>query len=227
MDSLTLVADSVVIRFGKNTVLRGGYITSTKGRITGIVGNNGAGKSCLFRALMGGLRVESMMITINGMPIERKDISRFVKYLPQEQLIPRNMKISRVFNLYGVNYWVFVNHFPEFTRYHDDYVDDLSGGNIRLMETCLVLMSNSPFCVLDEPFTQIDPIHIDAIIELIMECSKQRGIVITDHNYNILSRVVEDVFIISDGYTIPVKNQEDLVRLGYLHSYMIGESALN
>lgn len=91
----------------------------------------------------------------------------------------------------------------------------------------MVLMSNSPFCVLDEPFTQIDPIHIDAIIELIKECSKQRGIVITDHNYNILSRVVEDVLIISDGYTIPVKNQEDLVRLGYLHSYMIGESALN
>ena len=49
-----LVVDSVVVRFGQKTVLSGGYITSQKGMVTGLLGRNGTGKSCMFRALMAG-----------------------------------------------------------------------------------------------------------------------------------------------------------------------------
>ena len=52
-----LLIDSVQLRFGDNTVLQGAYVTSYKGRVTGVLGRNGTGKSCLFKCIMGGFRI--------------------------------------------------------------------------------------------------------------------------------------------------------------------------
>ena len=79
MDKHSLIVDSVVVRFGDKTVLSGGYITSSTGMVTGLLGRNGAGKSCMFRALMGGLRVENVMVSIDGKPVDRRIIGKSIK----------------------------------------------------------------------------------------------------------------------------------------------------
>ena len=63
-------------------------------------------------ALMGGLRVENVMVSIDEKPVDRRIIGHSVKYLPQGRLIPEGMKLHRAFDLYGVNYWSFVNRTP-------------------------------------------------------------------------------------------------------------------
>ena len=220
MDKHQLIVDSVVVRFGEKTVLSGGYITSETGMVTGLLGRNGAGKSCMFRALMGGLRVEYVMVSIDGKPVDRRIIGRFIKYLPQGRLIPEGMKLHRAFDLYGVNYWSFVNRAPRFSRYHDSPIYELSGGEARLAELYLVLLSDAPFYILDEPFTQVDPVNIDEVKALIRERSKDHGIIVTDHNYDAISSVADNLFVIADGYTNPVQCREDLVRHGYLRAEM-------
>ena len=216
MDKHKLIVDSVVVRFGEKTVLSGGYITSETGMVTGLLGRNGAGKSCMFRALMGGLDVENVMVSIDEKPIDRQVIGRYIKYLPQGRLIPDGMKLRRAFELYGVNYWRFVNHFPKYTRYHDSSTWELSGGEARLAELYMVLMSEAPFYILDEPFSAVDPISIEAVQKLIKERVKDHGIIITDHNYDAISTVADNLFVIADGYTNPVHSRADLVRHGYL-----------
>ena len=216
MDKHILTVDSVVVRFGQKTVLSGGYITSETGRVTGLLGRNGAGKSCMFRALMGGLRVENVMVSIDEKPIDRQVIGQSIKYLPQGRLIPEGMKLRRAFELYGVNYWSFVNRVPKFSRHYDSPIYELSGGEARLAELYLVLLSDAPFYILDEPFTQIDPVNIDEVKALIRERSKDHGIIVTDHNYDAISSVADNLFAIADGYTNPVRCREDLVRHGYL-----------
>ena len=216
MDKHILIVDSVVVRFGQKTVLSGGYITSETGRVTGLLGRNGAGKSCMFRALMGGLRVENVMVSIDEKPIDRQVIGQSIKYLPQGRLIPEGMKLHRAFELYGVNYWSFVNRVPKFSRHYDSPIYELSGGEARLAELYLVLLSDAQFYILDEPFTQIDPVNIDEVKALIRERSKDHGIIVTDHNYDAISSVADNLFVIADGYTNPVRCREDLVRHGYL-----------
>ena len=216
MDNHKLIVDSVVVRFGEKTVLSGGYITSETGMVTGLLGRNGAGKSCMFRALMGGLRVENVMVSIDGKPVDRRIIGKSIKYLPQGRLIPEGMKLHRAFDLYGVNYWSFVDFSPKFSRHYDSPVHELSGGEARLAELYLVLMSDTPFYILDEPFTQVDPVNIDQVKALIRERSKDHGIIVTDHNYEALTSVADNLFVIADGYTSPVRCREDLVRHGYL-----------
>lgn len=216
MDRHKLIVDSVVVRFGQKTVLSGGYITSSTGMVTGLLGRNGAGKSCMFRALMGGLRVENVMVSIDGKPVDRRIIGRSIKYLPQGRLLPESIRLHRAYELYGVNYWSFVNRFPRYSRFYDSAIWELSGGEARLAELFLVLMSEAPFYILDEPFSQIDPVHIEVVKGLITERSKEHGIIVTDHNYDAISTVADDLFMIADGYTFPVTRREDLVRHGYL-----------
>lgn len=216
MESHRLIVDSVVVRFGQKTILSGGYITSSTGVVTGLLGRNGSGKSCMFRALMGGLRVENVMVSIDGKPVDRRIIGRSIKYLPQSRLLPESIRLHRAYELYGVNYWSFVNRFPRYSRFYDSAIWELSGGEARLAELFLVLMSEAPFYILDEPFSQIDPVHIEVVKGLITERSKEHGIIVTDHNYDALSTVADDLFVIADGYTFPVTRREDLVRHGYL-----------
>ena len=77
-------------------------------------------------------------------------------------------------------------------------------------------MSEAPFYILDEPFTQVDPVNVDEVKALIRERSRDHGIIATDHNYDALSSVADNLFVIADGYTNPVRCREDLVRHGYL-----------
>ena len=107
---------------------------------------------------------------------------------------------------------------PKFSRHYDSHIYELSGGEARLAELYLVLLSDAPFYILDEPFTQVDPVNIDEVKALIRERSKDHGIIVTDHNYDAISTVADNLFVIADGYTSPVRCREDLVRYGYLRA---------
>ena len=211
-----LTVDSVVVRFGARTVVSGGYITAQTGMVTGLLGRNGAGKSCMFRALMGGLKVDYVQVHIDGEPIDRKDIGLKIKYMPQGRLIPSGMTLKQAFQLYGVDFWPFATAFPQFSQHCRSPLWMLSGGEARLAELYLVLMSDAQFYILDEPFSQIAPIHIEAVQKMIRERSATRGIIVTDHNFDAISTVADNLFVMSDGYTHPVENRDDLVRHGYL-----------
>ena len=214
---MKLTVDSVVVRFGQKTVLNGGYITSQTGMVTGLLGRNGAGKSCMFRALMGGLKVEYVIVNIDGEPIDLKRIGNRIKYLPQGRMIPEGMTLKRAFELYRVDFWAFALRFPQFSRHCNSRLWEMSGGEARVAELYLVLMTEGDFCILDEPFSQIAPLHIEAVQRMIREKACEKGIIVTDHNYEAISQVTDNLFVIADGYTFPVESRDDLVRHGYLH----------
>ena len=212
-----LIVDSVAVRFGEKTVVRGGYITTRTGVVTGLLGRNGAGKSCMFRALMGGLKVDYVHVHADGKSVDIDKIGLTVKYLPQGRMIPDGLTLREAFRLYQVDFWSFVMLFPKYSGKYHDRIWEMSGGEARLAELYLVLMAEAPFCILDEPFSQIDPVHIEAVQRLIREKSREKGIIVTDHNYEAISTVADQLFVLSDGYTHPVENRDDLVRHGYLH----------
>ena len=211
-----LVVDSVVVRFRDKTVVSGGYITARTGKVTGLLGRNGAGKSCMFRALMGGLKVDYVQVHIDGEPLDLNKIGLKIKYLPQGRMIPDGLTLKEAFRLYEVDFWAFVLQFPQYSGKYHTRLWEMSGGEARLAELYLVLMSDALFYILDEPFSQIDPVHIEAVQRLIRERAADHGIIVTDHNYEAISTVADNLFVLSDGYTAPVETRDDLVRHGYL-----------
>ena len=211
-----LIVDSVVVRFGEKTVVSGGYITARTGSVTALLGRNGTGKSCMFRALMGGLKVDYVQVHIDSDPIDLNKIGLKIKYLPQGRMIPNGLTLKDAFRLYQVDFWAFVLLFPKYSGKYHARLREMSGGEARLAELYLVLMADAPFCILDEPFSQIDPVHIEAVQRLIREKSREKGVIVTDHNYDAISVVADRLFVLSDGYTHPVESRDDLVRHGYL-----------
>ena len=212
-----LLIDSVQLRFGDNVVLQSAYVTSYKGRVTGVLGRNGTGKSCLFKCIMGGIRPQNKYIRLNDEPrTDYGHIGLRVKYLPQVHFIPPGMTLPQAYELYGVDFEGLVRFDDKFDCLRSQKVKELSGGERRIAELYMILNSDAEFCVLDEPFSNIAPIYDEKIRAIIQEQKANKGIIITDHVYEEILRVADDLFLLRDGFTYQIHSRDDLVRLGYI-----------
>jgi ABC-type multidrug transport system ATPase subunit len=161
-------ADGIELSFGSRKILSDVYICCTSGEITGLLGRNGQGKSCLMNIIYGSLKAQSRSIRFN----EKSEFEAFKKpelltYLPQFTFIPPSLSLERVFNDFGISFMDFELFLPEFKGRIADKIKRLSGGERRLIEVYLIIKSKSKFTILDEPFSHIMPLHIEKIKELI------------------------------------------------------------
>ncbi len=212
-----LLIDSVHLEFGQRTVLQSAYITSHTGRVTGVLGRNGTGKSCLFKCVMGGIRPKNMFIRFNDeRDTDYWHIGKRVKYLPQNLFMPGNMTLDEAFKLYGVDYDGFVTFDTKFHNFQRKTFGELSGGEARIVEMYLVLMSEAEFCILDEPFSNISPNMVGKMQVLIQQQKAHKGIIVSDHMYESIIEIADDLFLLRDGYTFPIRCREDLIHHGYI-----------
>lgn len=213
----TMLVDSVHLEFGKLTVLRSAFITAETGKVTGVLGRNGAGKSSLFRCIMGGIKAQNLFVRFNDkLDTDYKHIGNRVKYLPHSLFMPSRMTLKKAFELYGVDYDGMVAFDTKFHNYYRLQFRELSGGEARIAEMFLVLKSKADFCILDEPFLNIAPKYVESMQALIQEEKKHKGIIVSDHLYDAILELSDDLFLLRDGYTFPINSKEDLVKHGYI-----------
>ena len=213
----TLLVDSVQLAFGQLQVLQSAFITARTGRVTGVLGRNGTGKSCLFKSIMGGIKPQNIFIRFNEeMDTDYGHIGNRIKYLPQHEFIPAKMTLGEAYALYGVDYDGLVSFDPKFHTYQRRMARELSGGEVRVAEMYMILHTEAEFCILDEPFSNIAPKYVEKMQLLIQEQKAAKGIIISDHLYESVISVTDDLFLLRDGYTFPIKSRDDLIRLGYI-----------
>ncbi len=210
--------DSAYLRFGTTQVLRGAYILVRSGTVTGLLGNNGSGKSCMLGMLYGTLSKGEYNVMCDGRRLmkafRRPDI---IRYAPQFGFTPRHFTAERVFKGYGVDYGEFCRHFPIFDGLAGARIKSLSGGERRLLEVYAVLRSKSLFCILDEPFSQLMPVHADVLCTIIVEEARTgKGILLTDHAYRYLLDISDTIYLLRSGTTYIIDDRRKLHSLGYL-----------
>ena len=138
-----------------------------------------------------------------------------VKYLPQNLFMPPRMTLDEAFRLYDVEYDGLVSFDPKFHTIQKKQFRELSG-EARVAEMFIIIKSPSDFCILDEPFSNIAPIHVEKMQSLIREEKANKGIIVSDHLYEAIIQVSDNLFLLRDGYTFPVRSREDLIRHGYI-----------
>ncbi len=211
-----LEVDSVILEFGNKRVLQDVYLKSETGKVTGLLGRNGTGKSCLMKILFGELVPYNSSVRINGDSLLTSHRSSMdLKYLPQKGFVPGYLKIKRVLSDFNLDFSDFIIHFPEFKKYPNTRLKNLSGGERRIIEIYIILVSKTKFCMLDEPFSQIMPIYVETIKNLIKREKENKGIILTDHKYKEIINICDNLFVINDGKTYLTKNIKDLELLGY------------
>ena len=212
-----LLVDSVHLEFGQQQVLQSAFITAQTGRVTGVLGRNGCGKSCLFKCIMGGIKPQNIFIRLNDDPdTYYAHIGNRIKYLPQNSFIPDKITLGEAFRLYDVDYDGLVSFDPKFHTMQRRELRELSGGEVRIAEMYLILNSKAEFCILDEPFSNVAPKYVEKMQELIQQHKVDKGIIISDHMYESVMGITDDLYLLRDGYTFPIKSREDLIHHGYI-----------
>jgi len=80
----------------------------------------------------------------------------------------------------------------------------------------LIIYSRAKYVLIDEPFNGIAPVYKDEIKRLIKEQSKDKGFIITDHDYRNILDVSSRLLVLHDGAIHEIQNKKELSYWGYL-----------
>lgn len=211
--------DNVELKEASEHILKGIYLKAETGKITGILGANGCGKSSLLRILFGSLSPDHKLIRIDSKPYLKPLFTyNLVKLLPQESFIPSHIKIKTVFSLFEVSWDDFINDFEGFSNYLNSTIREISGGERRLIEAYLVIKSKAELVLLDEPFTHLAPVYIEKFKKILKKEAKTKAVVMTDHLYHHIIDLADDLYFLTNGCTQLIKDPVELENLKYLSS---------
>ncbi len=213
----TLEIDSVELAFGERKILQGVYLRVETGAVTGLLGSNGSGKSCLMNILFGMLRPTFKSMRIDGVWADRFGADE-VRYLPQHGFVPDSLRMDRVFRDFGLDRADFFGWFPEFRKLSGSRFGTMSGGERRVVEFYAILCSPCRFVMLDEPFAQVMPLHVETFRRLIDREKQNKGVLLTDHRYRQVRAVSDSLYLLQGGTARIVRRAEDLVRWGYVNN---------
>ena len=195
--------------FGARLALdRVGFRVSA-GRVTGFVGANGAGKTTAMRIVMGVLAPDAGTVDLDGARVTAQDRRRF-GYMPEERgLYPRMTVIDHIVylaRLHGLDRAAARRSTEDLLERLDlgsrarDRVEALSLGNQQRAQIAAALVHDPELLLLDEPFSGLDPLAVDAVAALLRERVAQGAAVLfSSHQLELVERLCDDVVIIAGG----------------------------
>lgn len=211
----TLEADSIQLQFDNRRILSDIYLKCETGKITGLLGRNGQGKSCLMQIMYGKLRCEKSVRFDNTSLYEAFKRPDLLLYLPQFNFIPQALTLKSIFRDFELDYSPFENLFPEFKGRYRSALNRLSGGERRLVELYVIVKAESCFAMLDEPFTQLNPVQTEKVQDLLLAEKANKGLLITDHMYKHILQICDNVYVLVNGKTHLTKSIHEIETLGY------------
>src|SRR5260221_6950224 len=166
----TMEADGIRLEFGLRKILSDIYIKCETGKITGLLGRNGQGKTCLMNIIYGSMKNADKSVRFDNTTVSRPyRKSHLLLFLPQFSFIPKSLTLKRIFLDFNINFSEFEKDFPEYKIKYENSMENLSSGQRRLIEIYLIIKSPAQFVILDEPFTHIMPNQIEIIQDIILK----------------------------------------------------------
>ena len=99
-----LEIDNVELKFGTTEILKAIYFKAEKGKVTGILGSNGSGKTSLLRIVFGELKPHNKLIRFDNKPILTPLYKiGIIKYLPQFHIVPKTLSLKSAFKYFEVS----------------------------------------------------------------------------------------------------------------------------
>ena len=185
------------------------------GRIVGLLGPNGCGKSTLMKLVSGLLQADSGEILIAGEPVGENSKS-LVSFLPERTYFNSNMKISELVSFFEDFYKDFDTQ-RAYKLLEDLLIDpgaslkSLSKGTKEKVQLILVMSRNAKLYLLDEPIAGVDPAAREYILSTIVSnYNPEATIIITTHLISDVEQILDDfVFLGFGGNILRTGNAEE------------------
>ncbi len=178
------------------------------GRITGVVGENGAGKSTTFKAILGLIKVDNGTVEVFGKPVEaltaqdKEELgvvladSGFSGYITVKDLIP---VLSALYKKFDKE--TFTQNCNKYKIPLDKKIKEFSTGMKTKLKILVALSHDAKLLILDEPTSGLDVIVRDELLGLLQTYMEKgdRAILISSHISSDLETICDDFYMIHDG----------------------------
>ena len=204
-----LEVDGLTKRYGDLLALSSLTFAVRPGEMFGFVGANGAGKTTAMRIMLGVLAADAGEVRWQGGPVTFETRRRF-GYMPEERGLYPKMRVGEhlvyLARLHGLDAAAATRAAEALTERlgvaerRNDAVEKLSLGNQQRVQLAAALVHDPEVLVLDEPFSGLDPVGVDALAGVLLERA-QRGVpvVFSSHQLDLVERLCDSVGIINAG----------------------------
>jgi len=214
MDNI-LISQKICKSYLNKKALQGVDLEIATGKIVGLLGPNGSGKTTFLKIAAGILHPSKGEILIDGQKpgVYTKSI---VSYLPDNEYLLKWMKVKDAVKYFKDFYSDFdEKKAKELLTFmdldEDSSVKSLSKGMKEKLKLTLVLSRNAKLYILDEPLGGVDPTAREKILNAIVSnFSANSSMIITTHLVNDIERIFDDVAFISGGEIVLKGNAEEL-----------------
>ncbi|WP_433792398.1 ABC transporter ATP-binding protein [Actinoplanes sp. CA-252034] len=201
--------DRVVKSFGPKRVLNELSLTVRPGELYGFCGANGAGKTTAMRIALGVHPADSGTVTIDGRPIDA-ELRAQIGYMPEERGLYAKMRpvdqLVYLAKLSGVRPEEASRRAAEWIERlgvvmaPKDPLEKLSLGNQQKVQLIAALMAEPRVLVLDEPFSGLDPVAVDAMADVLLEQARKGiPVLFSSHQLDLVDRLCDRIGIIRGG----------------------------
>ena len=194
-----------------------------KGKIIGLLGPNGCGKSTTIGMMLGLIKPSSGTVIINGQNIENNRtnilekmnfISPYIE-LPKKLTVEENLKVyGRLYGIKNLKNKVFdLMEKLNLTEFRTRKTGELSSGQKNRVSLAKALINNPEILLLDEPTASLDPDVGDYIRSFIEDYASNNGatILLASHNMNEVERLCYEVMMMKNGEIIDKGKCDDLI----------------
>ena len=201
--------------FDNKKVLNDVNLTIPKGKIIGLLGKNGMGKTTLLKLINDLLTPTNGEILING---EKPNINskRIISYLPERTYLDKSMKISQILTFFDEFYDNFnkdkaIKLLKDLELDINSKVSKMSKGMQEKLQLILVMSREAELYILDEPLGGVDPATRDYILDTILSnFSEGASVIISTHLISDIERILDEVIFIDKGEIILTSSADEL-----------------
>lgn len=203
----TLRVENATKRYGDFTAVNDLSFEVKPGRVFGFLGPNGAGKTTTIRMIVGITAPDTGSIELFGRKITT-EVQNRIGYLPEERGLYKKMKVHDQLRYFAalkdvpqaeadrrIDFWLERMRLGEWKK---KKTTDLSKGMQQKIQFISTVLHDPDLLILDEPFSGLDPVNVEFMIEVVAELkARHKTIIFSTHLMETAERLCDDIILIN------------------------------